>query len=104
MMIETEGYNEPLWDEDAVTAVTEEMLSQLDNILNQRHLTGADMLAALAKLSAAHIHSIQELVNGPEEKDAVESAYYKILDHYLAAFDTKDMLNEVEEMKREKMN
>ena len=103
-MIETEGYNEPLWDEDAVTAVTEEMLSQLDDILNQHHLTGADMLAALAKLSAAHIHSIQELVNGPEEKDAVENAYYKILDHYLAAFDTKDMLNEVEEMKREKMN
>lgn len=93
-----------LWNEEQVANVTDQLLPMLQDMIRKQNLTGADVLAALAQLSAAHIHSMQELVNGPEEKDAVESAYYKILDYYLAAFDANDLMNEVEKMKRERMN
>ena len=96
--------NDPLWDEDSVAAITDKLLPLLQDLIKHRNLTGADVMAALAQLSASHIHSMQGLVNGPEEKDAIENAYYKILDYYLAAFDANDLLNEVEEMKRERMN
>ena len=93
-----------LWNEEQVANVTDQLLLSLNNLVTEYNLNGSDILAVLSRLTAAHIHSIQELVNGPEEKDAVESAYYKILDYYLAAFDANDLLNEVEEMKRERMN
>ena len=93
-----------LWNEEQVANVTDQLLLSLNNLVTEYNLNGSDILAVLSRLSAAHIHSIQELVNGPEEKDAVESAYHKILDYYLAAFDANDLLNEVEEMKRERMN
>lgn len=93
-----------IWNEEQVANVTDQLLLSLNNLVTEYNLNGSDILAVLSRLSAAHIHSIQELVNGPEEKDAVESAYYKILDYYLAAFDANDLLNEVEEMKRERMN
>ncbi len=93
-----------LWNEERVADVTDQLLPMLQDMIRKQNLTGADVLAALAQLSAAHIHSMQGIVNGPEEKDAVESAYHKILDYYLAAFDANDLLNEVEKMKRERMN
>ena len=93
-----------LWNEEQVANVTDQLLLSLNNLVTEYNLNGSDILAVLSRLSAAHIHSIQELVNGPEEKDAVESAYYKILDYYLAAFDANDLLNEVEKMKRERLN
>ena len=93
-----------LWNEEQVANVADQLLLSLNNLVTEYNLNGSDILAVLSRLSAAHIHSIQELVNGPEEKDAVESAYYKILDYYLAAFDANDLLNEVEKMKRERMN
>ena len=93
-----------LWNEEQVAEVTDQLLLSLNNLVTEYNLNGSDILAVLSRLSAAHIHSIQELVNGPEGKDAVESAYYKILDYYLAAFDANDLLNEVEKMKRERMN
>ena len=93
-----------LWNEEQVADVTDQLLLSLNNLVTEYNLNGSDILAVLSRLTAAHIHSIQELVNGLEEKDAVESAYYKILDYYLAAFDANDLLNEVEEMKKERMN
>ena len=93
-----------LWNEEQVANVADQLLLSLNNLVTEYNLNGSDILAVLSRLSAAHIHSIQELVNGPEEKDAVESAYYKILDYYLADFDANDLLNEVEKMKRDRMN
>ena len=93
-----------LWNEEQVANVTDQLLLSLNNLVTEYNLNGSDILAVLSRLTAAHIHSIQELVNVPEAKDAVESAYYKILDYYLAAFDANDLLNEVEKMKRERMN
>ena len=93
-----------LWNEEQVAEVTDQLLLSLNNLVTEYNLNGSDILAVLSRLSAAHIHSMQGIVNGPEKKDAIESAYYKILDYYLAAFDANDLLNEVEEMKRERMN
>ena len=93
-----------LWNEEQVANVTDQLLLSLNNLVTEYNLNGSDILAVLSRLSAAHIHSMQGIVNGPEEKDAVESAYHKILDYYLAAFDANDLLNEVEKMKRERMN
>ena len=93
-----------LLNEEQVAEVTDQLLLSLNNLVTEYNLNGSDILAVLSRLSAAHIHSIQELVNGPEEKDAVESAYYKILDYYLAAFDARDIQCEMEKIKREKMN
>lgn len=93
-----------LWNEERVANVTDQLLLSLNNLVTEYNLNGSDILAVLSRLSAAHIHSMQGIVNGPEEKDAIESAYYKILDYYLAAFDANDLLNEVEKMKRERMN
>ena len=93
-----------LWNEEQVAEVTDQLLLSLNNLVTEYNLNGSDILAVLSRLSAAHIHALKGTCYSPEEKDAVESAYYKILDYYLAAFDANDLLNEVEKMKRERMN
>ena len=93
-----------LWNEEQVAEVTDQLLQMLNNLMREHHLDGATLLAVLSRLTAAHIHVLKGTCYSPEEKDAVESAYYKILDHYLAAFDVRDIQREVEQMKRERMN
>jgi hypothetical protein len=95
---------EDFWNEEQVADVTDQLLLSLNNLVSEHNLTGADILAVLSRLTAAHIHSIQELVNGPEEKDAVESLFQKILQHDLAIFDIQDVQQEMEKIKRERMN
>ena len=93
-----------LWNEEQVAEVTDQLLQMLNNLSKEQHLNGATLLAVLSRLTAAHIHALKSVCNSPEQKDAIESAYYKILEHYLAAFDVRDIQREVEQMKREMMN
>ncbi len=93
-----------LWNEEQVAEVTDQVLQMLNNLMREHHLNGTTLLAVLSRLTAAHIHVLKGACYSPEEKDAVESAYYKILEHYLAAFDVRDIQREVEQMKRERLN
>ncbi len=93
-----------LWNEEQVADVTDQLLLSLNNLVTEHNLNGADILAVLSRLSAAHIHAVQSQCYSPEEKDAVESLYNKILQHHLTAFDVRDVQREVERIKRERMN
>ena len=93
-----------LWNEEQVANVTDQLLLSLNNLVTEHNLNGADILAVLSRLSAAHIHAVQTKCYSPEEKDAVESLFNKVLQHDLAIFDIQDVQREVEKMKRERMN
>lgn len=93
-----------LWNEDQVADVTDQLLLSLNNLVTEHNLNGADILAVLSRLSAAHIHALQRYCYSPEEKDAVESLFQKMLQRHLGIFDIQDVQREVERMKRERMN
>lgn len=95
---------EDFWNEEQVADVTDQLLLSLNNLVTEYNLNGADILAVLARLSAAHIHAVQSQCYSPEEKDAVESLFQKILQHDLAIFDIQDVQQEMEKIKRERMN
>ncbi|MBO7068370.1 MAG: hypothetical protein J6W52_06795 [Bacteroidaceae bacterium] len=103
-MAETDYFKEPLWDVQAAADIAEQLLPMLNYVIQQHNLTSTDVLASLAQLSAAHIHIVQGFFDNPDQKDAVESVYNKMLQHYLAAFDANDIQREMEKIKREKMN
>ena len=93
-----------LWNEEQVAHVTDQLLLSLNSLISEHNLNGADILAVLSRLAAAHIHAVQSKCNSPEEKDAVESLFNKMLQHDLAIFDIQDVQREVEKMKMERMN
>ena len=93
-----------LWNEEQVAHVTDQLLLSLNSLISEHNLNGADILAVLSRLTAAHIHAVQSKCNSPEEKDAVESLFNKMLQHDLAIFDIQDVQREVERMKKERMN
>ena len=103
-MAEKDYTREPLWNEQAAAIVTDKLLPVLNDVVQQHNLSSTDVLASLAQLSAAHIHVMQGFFDNPDQKDAVEGVYYKMLQHFLAAFDVRDIQREVEKIKREKMN
>lgn len=103
-MKEKDNDRSPLWDEEAVAIVTEELRVRLNELVSQYNLTSSDVLATLSRLSAAQIHIMKGFFDSPEQKDAVESLYNKLLLHHLTAFDVRDVQREVERIKRERMN
>ena len=102
-MAEKDLFKEPLWDVQAAANIAEQVLPMLNDAIRQNN-SSTDVLASLAQLSAAYIHSVQVFFDNPDQKDAVESVYNKMLQHYLAAFDARDIQREEEKIKREKMN
>ena len=92
------------WNEEQVASVTDQLLLSLNNLVTEHNLNGADILAVLSRLTAAHIHALQRYCYSPEEKDAVESLFDKMLQRHLGIFDIQDVQQEVEKIKREKMN
>ena len=93
-----------LWNEEQVANVTDQLLLSLNNLVTEHNLNGADILAVLSRLSAAHIHALQRYCYSPEEKDAVESLFDKMLQRHLSIFDIQDVQQEVEKIKKERMN
>ena len=104
MMTDKDYNNTPLWNEQRVETVTDPLLQLLNDVVRQHNLSSTDVLASLAQLSAAHIHVMQGFFDNPDQKDTVESVYYKMLQHFLAAFDVRDIQYKMEKIKREKMN
>ena len=92
---------EDFWNEEQVADVTDQLLLSLNNLVTEYNLNGADVLAVLSRLTAAHIHAVQSQCYSPEEKDAVESLYNKILQHDLAILDIQDVQQEMEKIKKE---
>lgn len=103
-MAEKDLFKEPLWDVQAAANIAEQVLPMLNDAIQQHNLSSTDVLASLAQLSAAYIHSVQGFFDNSDQKDAVETVYNKMLQHYLAAFDARDIQREEERIKREKMN
>ena len=93
-----------LWNEEQVANVTDQLLLSLNNLVTEYNLNGSDILAVLSRLSAAHIHAVQSQCYSPEEKDAVESLFQKMLQRHLGIFDIQDVQQEVEKIKKERMN
>lgn len=93
-----------LWNEEQVANVTDQLLLSLNNLVTEHNLNGADILAVLSRLSAAHIHALQRYCYSAEEKDAVESLFDKMLQRHLGIFDIQDVQQEVEKIKKERMN
>ena len=103
-MAEKDYTREPLWNEQAAAIVTDKLLPVLNDVVQQHNLSSTDVLASLAQLSAAHIHVMQGFFDNPDQKDAVESVYYKMLQHFLSAFDVRDVQREVEKIRNERLN
>ena len=93
-----------LWNEEQVAEVTDQLLLSLNNLVTEYNLNGSDILAVLSRLTAAHIHAVQSRCDSPEVKDAVESLFDKMLQRHLGIFDIQDVQQEVEKIKKEKMN
>ena len=103
-MTDKDYNNTPLWNEQKVETVTDQLLQLLNDVVDSCELSSTDVLAVLSRLSAAYIHSMKEMFNTTSEKDAIESVFDKMLQHHLTAFDIHDVQSEVAKIKRERMN
>ena len=104
MMTDKEHINTPAWDEKSVASATDNLLQALNSLVKEYNLTSADVLALLSRLSTAQIHAMQGFFDNEEAKDSVESLYNKMLQRHLCIFEFNDVLEEVQQEKRERMN
>ena len=67
-MTDKDYNNTPLWNEQKVETVTDQLLQLLNDVVRQHNLSGTDVLASLAQLSSAHIHVMQGFFDNPDQK------------------------------------
>ena len=75
----------PAWDEHKVAAITEQMRQMLNSVVEECNLSSIEVLVILARLSAAYIHVMKDIYDGPDEAATMEDVFNTLLQHHLTA-------------------
>ena len=76
----------------------------LNEAIQKYNLSAASTLVLLARFAAATIHKLQKQLPDPKFKDDIEDMFNDTLVTYLALLDMRDVSEEYNNIRREKMN